>query len=274
MSIWDNIYFWRKPPEKTIIPYKPGYDPSMNPIKPSNKNNVSNIWQDLKPIDLTKIHPVAFPSNKYFHEVYDKTQIVLHHTISGDGIDGDISTWEHDPANVAVCILIDRAGIPWQLFSSKFWAYHLGAGNHWLDRHSIAIEIDNWGWLQPGDGKVQYFNHPPKPIQTQVGKYYAYYGNVVNANVQNYPSKFRGYNYFEKYTMAQIRTVGELLLYWNKMYNIPLTYKPEMWDVSTDALAGKSGVWTHVSYRPINQKSDCHPQPELIEMLQTLDRIK
>lgn len=274
MSIWDNIYFWRKPPEKIVIPYKPGYDPSNNVIVPSNKNKNKNMWEDLKPIDLTKIHPVPFPANKYFREEYDKTQIVLHHTISGNGIDGDIDTWENDPNNVAVCILIDRAGTPWQLFSSKYWAYHLGAGNRWLDRHSIAIEIDNWGWLQPGDGKVQYFNNPPKPVQTQVGKYYAYYGNAVTADMQYYPSKFRGYNYFEKYTMAQIRTTGELLLYWNKVYNIPLAYRPEMWDVSQNALGGKSGVWTHVSYRPINQKSDCHPQPELIEMLQTLDRIK
>jgi hypothetical protein len=41
-----------------------------------------------------------------------------------------------------------------------------------------------------------------------------------------------------------------------------------MWDLSNDALAGKKGVYTHVSFR--TDKSDMHPQPELIEMLKNL----
>ena len=275
MSIWDSIYFWKEiePEKPTIMPYKPGYNPTNEPVKPSNKNNVNNMWQDLKPIDLAKIQTVPFGDDQYFKEEYQKTQIVLHHTISGNGVDGDISTWEADPKKIATCIIIDRAGTPWQLFSSKYWAGHLGAGNLWLDRHSIGVEIDSWGWVIPGDGTTKYFDNPPKPVKTEMGKYYAYYGNAVQADLQYYPNKFRGYNYYEKYTIAQIRTVGELILYWKLKYNISLTYRPEMWDVSQDALAGKAGIWSHVSYRPIHQKSDCHPQPELIEMLKTLERI-
>ena len=41
-----------------------------------------------------------------------------------------------------------------------------------------------------------------------------------------------------------------------------------MWDISDKALAGEAGVWTHVSFR--TDKSDCHPQPELIQMLKSL----
>jgi hypothetical protein len=58
------------------------------------------------------------------------------------------------------------------------------------------------------------------------------------------------------------------LAYWNEKFGIPLDYNADMWDVTNNALDGKPGIWTHNSYR--TDKSDCHPQPELIKMLQTL----
>jgi hypothetical protein len=41
-----------------------------------------------------------------------------------------------------------------------------------------------------------------------------------------------------------------------------------MWDLDNEALTGKNGVFTHVTYRA--DKSDMHPQPELIAMLTKL----
>ena len=41
-----------------------------------------------------------------------------------------------------------------------------------------------------------------------------------------------------------------------------------MWEVSAEALKGKQGVWSHTSFR--FDKSDIHPQPEIIEMLKSL----
>ena len=41
-----------------------------------------------------------------------------------------------------------------------------------------------------------------------------------------------------------------------------------MWDVSKNALTGKPGVWSHTSYR--FDKSDIHPQQEVIDMLKSL----
>jgi len=234
-------------------------------------------WNELKPIDLSKIQVVPYPENKIFKEEFTKTQIVLHHTVSGDGIEGDIETWETGKDNVAVAIIIDRAGTPWQLFSSKYWAYHLAAGNHNLDRHSIGVEIDNWGWLIAGDGTTKQFGKNPdgsyKMIHTIMGKYYTYYGNSVAVPLQYYPNKFRGYNYFEKYSLSQLQTLGELILYWKLKYNIPLDYNEDIWDVSQRALNGTPGIWSHVSYRPASQKTDCHPQPELVDLLKTLSQI-
>jgi N-acetyl-anhydromuramyl-L-alanine amidase AmpD len=232
----------------------------------------NSTWNKLKPIDLAKIEVVPFPDNCFFREEYSKEQIVLHHTISGDGVEGDIKTWEGEPG-IATCIIIDRAGTPWQLFSSKYWAYHLGVSNnnHYLHKHSIGVELDNWGWLIAGDGTEKQFGQ--KTVKTQFGKYYTYYGNPVAVPLQYYSDGFRGYNYYEKYSESQIRTLGELILYWNLKYKITLKYNEDMWGMSQRALEGVPGIWSHVSYRPPNKKQDCHPQPELIEMLKTLEYI-
>ena len=131
------------------------------------------------------------------------------------------------------------------------------AGNYNLDKHSIAIELVSWGQLTPVGNN----------------KYRTYYDNIISTDAQYYPRGFRGYNYFEKYTNEQIRTVGEFLLYWGKRYEISLIYNEDMWDISTRALNGDPGVWTHVSYRPASAKSDLHPQPEIIKMLQTIQNL-
>jgi hypothetical protein len=51
-------------------------------------------------------------------------------------------------------------------------------------------------------------------------------------------------------------------------YNIPKDYKKDMWDISRSALSGSPGIYTHVSFR--KDKSDCHPQEELIDLIQSL----
>jgi len=226
---------------------------------------------NLKPLNLSKINAVDFPANKYFREVHDKKQAVLHHTVSGPGIRGDLKTWLANKYRVSTCIIIDRDGTPNQMFSSKYWAYHTGKGKR-LDKASIGIELDNWGPLIKGDGDIFNFGTKSKPKNkvTQEGEFYAVYGNRVTVPVTHYPDNFRGYNYYESYTTEQLNTVGELLLLWEQRYGIPLDYNEDMWKVSQRALKGTPGVWSHTSYRPAPEKTDCHPQPELIEMLKSL----
>jgi len=232
-------------------------------------------WNKLKPFSaFDKI--VQVPWTRYEKEETDKKQIVLHHTVSGDGITGDLKTWEQWRA-VATAIIIDRDGTINQLFSSKYWAYHLKAGNSNLDKHSIGIELDNWGGLIAGDGTIMQFGKrrdgSPNMVHTKVGKYYATYGNSVTCPMTHYPNGFRGYKYFEAYTNEQIKAAGELILLWHQRYNIPLDYHEDMWQKSPNALSGTPGVWAHVSYRNPAAKQDAHPQPELIAMLKTLKSI-
>ncbi len=235
----------------------------------------------MEKLDLSKIVSVRFPVNQYMKEETAKKQIVLHHTVSPDGIGGDVAWWESTPERVATCMLVTANGTPHQLFSSRYWAHHLGiktttfekydipksgSQNTILNKASIGIEIDSMGglvkhkgyWFAAGAWKDGAFlpntKHQFKPEQ-----------------IQEYPNGFRGFKAFAKYTPAQIKTTGELILLWAAMYDIPSKYNEDMWRINKKALLGEPGIWAHVSYR--EDKSDVHPQPELIEMLQQVEKI-
>jgi len=248
-----------------------------NPSISKNEEKPMYDWSNLKPLDIYSTTLVQVPWLKYYREEFPKDQIVLHHTVSGPGIEGDLNTWKNFKSHIATCMIIERDGKINQLFSSKYWGYHLGVGKVSLDQKSIAVELDNWGGLYLGDGSERNFGKnfdgTYKIIRTIPGKFYTVYGNTVDIPVVYYPKGFRGYYYYEAYTYEQLKSLGELLLFWNKKYNISLIYNEDMWDVSQRALNGERGVWTHVSYRSPSEKQDCHPQPELIDLLKSLNKL-
>jgi len=234
-------------------------------------------WSNLKPLNTSDPDLVQVDWIKYYKVEWPKDQVVLHHTVSGPGIQGDLNTWKDFTSHIATCMIVERDGKINQLFSSKYWGYHLGAGKASLDQRSIALELDNWGGLFLGDGNNKQFgknaDRTPRIIKTMQGKFYTVYGSVVDVPVTYYPDGFRGYYYYESYTYEQLRAIGELILLWNERFGIPLDYKEDMWDVSQKALSGEKGVWTHVSYRKPSDKQDCHPQPELIDLLKYLNKL-
>lgn len=218
----------------------------------------------MKRLNLKSIIQQVFPVGKYFSQSYDKNQVVLHHTVSGSGVFGDIAHWIKSKFRMGTCVIVGRRGDINQLFSSRFWAYHLGVQG-WVyrrmkvkynrrDMNSIGIEIDSYGGLKWNESMDRWEN--------------VYGGHVRTSKVVEYPEGFRGYYAFERYTSEQIESVRQLLVYWNERYGIPLDYKSDMWDVSANALSGVDGVYSHTSFR--FDKSDCHPQPELITMLKQL----
>jgi len=231
-----------------------------------------NMWTQLKPLPNDAGNVVDVPWIKYYKVEHPKKQIVLHHTVSGPGIAGDLATWRNFTNHIATCVIIDRDGTINRLFSSKYWGFHIGANNRVLDQQSIGIEIDSWGPLIKGDGTLYRFSST-RSIVTEPGKFYNIYGYKVDVPYIHYPDKFRGYEYYEAYTFEQIWSVGQLLLLWRNLYGIPLDYKEDIWEVSQRALSGTSGVWSHTSYRAPAAKQDAHPQPELIKMLKTLSSI-
>lgn len=214
---------------------------------------------------LDKIIQIPFEGS-YIKTKYKKTQIILHHTVSGGSAKAVASYWASMKPRIATCIIIDKAGIPYQLFSSRYWGGHVGGKKTMLkefnkfdlpyrncSKSSIGVELISWGGLKNINDKL-----------------YTCYGNEIEKeNTTYYEESYRGYNYFDTYTKEQIKTLQELLIYWKDVYNIPLDYYKEMWDVSYAALNNMHGVWVHNSFR--SDKSDLAPQKELIDMLQNLN---
>lgn len=220
-----------------------------------------------------KITQYAFPASQYMQEEHPKSQIFLHHTAGNSNPFATYQDWAGNSERIATCVVVGGkppVGGNWidgeiaQGFSSKYWAFHLGlkestfqkygVSYQSLDRISIAIEISNWGQLTYN--KVD-------------GKYYNYVNRVVPVTeVCALDTPFKGYKFFHAYTDGQIQAVKELLQLWNQRFNIPLTYNPDIFDISVRALRGEPGVYTHNSVR--TDKVDISPQPKMIAMLESL----
>ena len=223
-------------------------------------------------LNLSKIKQIHLHHSQYVNENTKKLQIVLHHTAGNSSAPATIKMWDKDDrGRIATCIVISGKGLSkdtfdgeiCQAFSSKKWAYHLGikpdvframgVPYQRLDKMTIGIEICNWG-----------------PLKLKDGKYYNYVNREVPLDqVCTLDKPYKGYTYYHAYTDAQIESVRQLLVYWNKIYGISLKYnETDMWSVSKNALSGVAGVYTHNSYR--RDKSDISPQPKMIEMLKKL----
>lgn len=213
-------------------------------------------------MDIKKEH---LPDKEYYKEEFEKRIIVLHHT-AGRSAQSSIDWWKKDPKRIATSFVIDRDGTILEAFPMKYWASALGIStahfdkfglkniNKRLDQISVQIELASWG-----------------RIKEEKGKYLTYTGKELKpCDVQSYsPDGYRNSIYFERYTKEQIESLRKLILHINKEYpSIKLDYNEKMWDVSREALVGTWGIWTHTSYR--SDKDDCHPQPELIQMLKQL----
>lgn len=226
-------------------------------------------------LDFSDIKKVKNFKGQYVKERTDKSQIVLHHTVSGDGVDGDLNWWKQTQDRIATAIVIARDGTIYQCFSTRYWAYHIGpvqcsfrkigANYRDCDPNTIGVELDSWGALVKKDGK--FF---PVRWNSEHNRYEPWFkaGEVAPGNVVEHDRPFRGFRYYERYTDAQLQSLKELLKYWEKYWGIPLDYHANMWELNREALTGVPGVYTHVSYR--EDKSDCHPQPGLIDMLKSL----
>jgi N-acetyl-anhydromuramyl-L-alanine amidase AmpD len=204
---------------------------------------------------------IQYPLNKtqYYPIVFKKKQIVLHHTVSGPDAKNVINYWGNTIERVATPFIIDGNGNIYQCFSSAHWAHHLGTHNKnnvQLNQQSIGIEICNWGALTEKGGRY----------------YSAFNKEVPKEEVIDYGINWRGHRYFHKYKDEQLDSLKILIEYLCKKYEIPSTYQSDMWELNNRALDGTPGIWTHVSFRP--DKSDCHPQLSLINLLKSLSEVR
>lgn len=210
-------------------------------------------------LDTTKIVQVRLNENQYYQEEFPKKQIVLHHTVSNGNAKSVMAWWASTPAKIGVAFIIDREGVIYQCFSSKHWAHHLGTkakNNKQLNQESIGIEMCSWGGLTRKENPK--LKGTPKFFSTTSAE-------VPKEEVVKLDKPFRGFEYFQKYTDKQLKSLQLLLKYLCQFYTIPKNYNYEMWDYSKQAINGNPGIYTHASYR--KDKSDCFPYENLKELL-------
>lgn len=215
---------------------------------------------------INNLKKIKFSSSHFLDEVTKKKQIYLHHTAgNGDG-EGVFRWWASTPDRVATFAVVSGDGRIIQGFDSDKWAYHLGLGTkHFkpfnlpyinLDKMSVGIEICNWGYLKPRQGKdgVEYVNY--------VG------GVVPDDQVTKLDELYKGYMYWHSYSDAQIESVRLLLLELSKKHGIEIVYNPDIFGLTKRAFEGSPGLYTHNSVR--KDKFDIYPCPRMIEMLKSL----
>jgi len=151
-------------------------------------------------LDGLRFKMTPLPEDQYFRQETEKHAVVLHHTGSGGSPAGDVNWWKQTKSRIATCVIIGRDGTVYQLFSSRYWGYHIGAkhpNNSWLQRHTIGVELDNWGKLTDTAEGLKAWNG----------------ALVSDADAVYYEDPYRGGHFYERYTEAQIGTLTVLLLY-------------------------------------------------------------
>ena len=242
----------------------------------------------------------------YFDEVTPKTQVVLHHTADNASVEATINWWrgqrndEGRGKSIATHFIIQRDGTYDQLFDLKYWAYHLGTDDRSLNKNTISIELESYGYLNSFEDieGVRYILQDGKSIgkvtdllpiiyrEATFGANYTPYELVRWVDSPSQPissinyggrgKQYRGYGNWQGYTYAQISTLYDILLKIQKEYpNIPLGINsvqdyldmfPPLGEVSQNAIKGAPGIYTHNSYRA-SAKTYVYPANNLNSML-------
>lgn len=232
-------------------------------------------------INASYVNDYLLSDGEYYKEVYEKDAIFLHHTAGAARPDYVIAGWERDKSSrggalrVGTAFVIGRRteggkdfdGLVYRAFKAKFWAHHLGTrrpkykmSNTKLNAKSIGIEICSFGPLKREvvDEEEKFFVQLSETRRIDIPK----------DDVCTLEKPWRGHRYFQKYTEAQLASTKQLLIDLVKLFELKVenrVYDRDWFDLKWDALNGGGGLWTHCQVR--EDKTDCFPQPELIQML-------
>jgi len=258
----------------------------------SKRYNLESIEIETKDSDAStdltesgvayEIDEYMLSSDEYVTEygkIKNRKQIFLHHTSGWNDPYATIKSWENDDrGKIGTHFVI--GGINLKTNDAKFdgeivkcipdeyFGWHLGSTskdgiNFEMHKTSIGIEICNFGYLTQKNGKFYTYTNQEVP-----SKY-----------VEDLGFKFRGYQYWHKYTQKQIDSLESLLQMISTKYNIDLgkglkerlskMSPAEAFEHSKDATGGKiTGVLSHTNVR--KDKTDVSPQAALVTMLKSL----
>lgn len=211
----------------------------------------SNTWKALfKEKDTSKSGPVkinrAFRLEKkdYIESETQKDLIVLHHTVGASAL-STINYWKTDPRRIATAYVIERDGEVFEVFDSKFWAFHLGleGSGGAVDKRSVGIEIASEGGLTERDGKLYCYDKvSDRTLFSQ--EYY------------DHGMPWRGYRFFDAYSDAQFTAVIKLVNTLCIKFRIPRQTSANHFD-QDDIYRQFTGILGHHHLR--TDKSDVHP---------------
>lgn len=145
-----------------------------------------------------------------------------------------------------------------QCMPNGSWGWHLGTGMSYMAKHSVGIEVNNFGWLK--DGK------------TYVGT------QAASSQIVTLDKPFRGYKQWHRYSNKQIESLNKWILFIAERDNIDVkdglpklikTLGADAFEFIPEVLRGeKRGLFTHTNVR--KDKVDMFPQQELMDMLVSL----
>ena len=119
---------------------------SFGLLNDTNKQAITAKLADAKQyskLNLNEIIQVDFPETQYYKKETQKKQIVLHHTVSGQGTEGDIAYWRSTVERVGTAIIVGWDGKIYQCFSTLYWAHHLGVTAAWLKEKGLEDLYDS-----------------------------------------------------------------------------------------------------------------------------------
>lgn len=196
---------------------------------------------DSNPLQYTLCTPESGDKSFYLEQEIPKDQIVLHFTMGY--VKGDVATLTKTGKTLSVPFIIARNGKIINLWSSKYWSYHLGpgaiGGNSNRSPRTIGIEISNIGPLKKiGSNLVTTYSDTDIYCpMTETGSFSQ--------------STYRNYQYWATYTDAQIASTIKLLRFLTQRYDIPREFLPEAkrYQLFKTGEEDFPGIVSHVNYR-------------------------
>lgn len=267
--------------EKTLNSFEKRYGLTLMETIPAPGESVeSDVTTDLFETDSAfDIQTHMLSRDEYvrdYGKIYKRRHIFLHHTAGWNNPIKTVNDWENDNrGRLGTHYVIGGSnfrtgdtefdGMIVKCIPDEWFAWHLGSTkthgiNFDMHKTSIGIEICNFGYLTEKNGK-----------------YYTYTGQTVpDEYVCDLGFKFRGYQYWHKYTDAQINSLEYLLKLLSRQYSINLSKglasrlmtmsANDAFEYSKSAVSGKIiGILSHTNVR--KDKFDVFPQKELVDML-------
>jgi len=233
----------------------------------AERPDIVNEAGQEKPLDIKTSY---LPKGQYVDANVNKSWIFLHHTAGWENPYNTINGWARDDRGmVATEFVIGGQSIYntnnkfdgeiVQAFPTGGYGWHLGIGRTKMHMESVGIEVCNFGNLTNG--------------KTWAG------GIVHEAQIVKLKQKFKGAEYYHRYSDKQIEKLKQLILFIANRDNIdPRKGIKELIQAKgvfpafemTDAkyCSMNPGMYTHVNV--FSGKCDMFPQDEVVDMIMSL----